>query len=296
MRSKVLKEEENTTFELENNKNWEYKEVDIKRVVPNSYNPSVMYPEDEAMLGENIENYGFLQPIVVVPSERHGELIYEIVDGEHRFNELRALGEKTIPAIIVDPSIFDEKTRRFQNVRMNKIRGHFDIAKFNNLVKDLVDNYGVSFDTIIPELGFTDEDEFHQLVEDARKNVPRAARKDYDKAIRSNDINTLGDLHSLVERLWKKYGDTMPANWMILDFGQHRHLLISMKPSEIKLMVEKFQDCVECGYTVDSVISFLMSTLDLPEFISQNKEYLQPITEETGTSLYGLENDGEFVG
>jgi len=270
----------------------EYVELPIKKVFPNNYNPVVMNPEDERILSDNIKNYGFLAPIIVVPVEVKGEeTYYEIVDGEHRFNEARSLGFETIGAIIADPEIFDEKVRKFQNVKLNKVRGHFDIQLFNNLVSDLMENHGVSFDDMIPELGFSDEDEFHQLVSDTRNIVPRAARKEFDRA--SKGIDSLSELHALVERLWRKYGDTMPANWMILDFGKHRHVMISMSPSSMNTIVDKFRDCLDLGVTVDSVISYLIRTLDVPEFVGQNMHLLTPVTEETGTSLYDAEVDVE---
>jgi hypothetical protein len=256
-----------------------------------------MSPEDEALLQDNIKKYGFLAPIIVVPIEKDdGDFYYEIVDGEHRFNEARSLGMETIKAIVVDPKIFDEKTRMFQNVKLNKLRGYLDVKAFNNLVTDLMNTYGVSFDDLIPELGFSDEDEFHQLVSDTRQMIPKEARKEYDRAIKQ--IDSISELHALVERLWRKYGDTMPANWMILDFGGHRHIMISMKSSSIKEIIEKFRECLEEGYTVDSVISTILLGTNIKEFIGNNKDLLLPITEESGTTLYstGDEYVGEFFG
>jgi len=280
-----------------NIKHGEYKEIPINLVFPNSYNPMVMSPEDEALLQDNIKKYGFLAPIIVVPIEKEdGDFYYEIVDGEHRFNEARSLGMETIKAIVVDPNIFDEKTRMFQNVKLNKLRGYLDVKAFNNLVTELMDTYGVSFDDLIPELGFSDEDEFHQLVSDTRQMIPKEARKEYDRAIKQ--IDSISELHALVERLWRKYGDTMPANWMILDFGGHRHIMISMKSSSIKEIIEKFRECLEEGYTVDSVLSTILLGTNIKEFIEKNKDLLLPITEESGTTLYstGDEYVGEFFG
>jgi hypothetical protein len=74
--------------------------------------------------------------------------------------------------------------------------------------------------------------------------------------------------------------------------------MISMKSSSIKEIIDKFRECLEEGYTVDSVISTILLGTNIKEFIENNKDLLLPITEESGTTLYstGDEYVGEFFG
>jgi len=53
----------------------------------------------------SIEKVGFIDPILVVPSEQEG--LYEVIDGQHRFVALQELWYQEIPAIIVDKKYKD---------------------------------------------------------------------------------------------------------------------------------------------------------------------------------------------
>ena len=250
--------------------------LDVDSIIPNAYNPNEMSPDDIALLRENIDKVGFLDPILVTvdPSD---DSRWVIIDGEHRFELLARGGTKKIPCIVADPSLFDEKTRKLQTVRMNKIRGAFNVSKFNALVKDLVTTHEIPFDEVALELGFTDEDEFQQLVSEGRKSIPRQAIKEYDKAVKQ--VDSTDQLYLLIERLWIKYGDTLSHNWMILDFGKKRHLWVRFESSGIYVFNERFRECMALGYTIDSLMTHLISNLDVVAYMDKFGEAMKKIEE-----------------
>lgn len=264
-------------------------EIPIEKIEANSWNPNEMNDEEFEMLQNNISKVGFLDPILVVPIE---DGRFRIVDGEHRFEAQRGYA-KTIQAIVCDPELFDETTSKIETVRMNKIRGGFNISKFNALVNDLVKNHEIPFDSIAQELGFVDESEFQQLVEDSRKQLPREAVKEFDRSVRK--IENIDQLHKLVERLWMKYGDTLGANFMILDYGGKRNIWVQIKRSSyVKTIVEKLREVLAEGYTVDSFIVALLNSVDIVNFIAENKDLLTKIpvgAEDTVDILLDSEDD-----
>jgi hypothetical protein len=267
--------------------------IEIENIIPNMWNPNTMDQEDFDLLQDNMEKVGFLDPILIAPLEydEEGKIIWQIIDGEHRFEQQRIMGAEDINCVVADPEIFDDKTRKLQTVRMNKIRGHLDIGKFNTLVNELVQNHEVPFDDIAMELGFSDEDEFQALVGEFRKSVPKKAKQEYDKAVKS--VTSVDDLYKLVERLWKKYGDSLPHNWMILDFGHKRNIWIRMQSSSIQLFTEKFRQVMAQDVTIDSLLYQILCNIDLDQFILTHRDKLERKPEGGPTSIEEVLADGE---
>ena len=78
--------------------------IAIEDIAPNPHNPRRLFDEEPMkVLEESIAKLGVLVPITVYipdPSVRTGET-YVILDGERRWRCVQALGEHTVPAIIV---------------------------------------------------------------------------------------------------------------------------------------------------------------------------------------------------
>ena len=271
------------------------KSINVDLITPNLYNPTVMSDEEFELLEHNITEIGFLDPILVIPKEGpEGQEYYQIIDGEHRFEAQRILGFEEIPAIVADPELFDEKTQKLQTVRMNQIRGSLDIVKFNNLVNDLINNHNVPFEDLAAELGFADMDEFQQLIDETRRSLPNTPgiKREFDRQVK--DVKTYDDLIKLVDRLYKRFGDTLPANFMILDFDRQHNILVKMNPSMLANILSKFRGILEAGYTVDSVVYQLIKDLDINSFVETYSSKLRLIdsdqeVEEALQELQGTE-------
>ena len=252
-------------------------DLPMDMIVPNTYNPNEMDDASFSLLEDNVERIGFVDPIVVVPGEDGNFLI---VDGAHRFEQRKISGEKEIPCIVVSPEIFDEKTLMLQTVRLNKIRGALNPTKFNALVDQLVNKHEVPFDDLMDELGFADESEFETLIDQGRQQIPKEARKEYDKAVKR--ISSVENLAKLIERLWLKYGNTVPANFMILEFNNKRHLWVTLHSASMSLFTDLFRECMSRGYTIDSFMEAALLTGDLDTFIELHGDKLRRIEEEDG--------------
>lgn len=246
----------------------------IDRIAPNLYNPNEMSEEAFSYLEENVEQVGFVDPIVVTP-DSDGNFI--IIDGQHRWEQQRMSGVTDIPCVIVSNEIFDEKTLMLQTVRLNNIRGTLNPDKFNALIDKLVNNHGMNFDTLVEDLAFEDIDYFQQLVKAGREEVPKEARKEYDKAVKK--VNSIDGLAKLIERLWLKYSSTVPANFMIIDYGDMRHLWIQMDQGHMAFCTDLFRSIFEEGYKVSSVLQIMLNELNLSEFIEKHKDKLEVISE-----------------
>ncbi len=234
-------------------------EVPISDIEPNQWNPNEMSAEEFNMLSENISDVDFLDPILVVPLPRGDgeEQRFRIVDGEHRFEQQRLMDSEMIKCVIADPERFDEDTQKFQTVRMNKIRGSLNKQKFTKLVEDLMTSGNYDLGELAHEFGFTDTDEFEAMVATARDSLPdEDMKKEFDKV--KDEIQTVDDLTAVLNRLFTRYGDTIPHHFMVMDFGGKDHIWLRMRPAHLQMVKEFGRDCVEGACTMDSLVMLLM--------------------------------------
>jgi len=251
-----------------------------------------MTADEFNMLSENIEDVDFLQPVLVVPLEiRDDRQIFRIVDGEQRYENERLRDSKTIPCIIADPDRVPEAKQMFQTVRMNKIKGHLNTRKFNDLVNRLVKTGEYKFSELAHEFGFVNEDEFQLLVESARESLPEDPdmRKEFDAA--KEDIKTVDDLSLLLNRLFTKYGSTLPYNYMLLDFGGKNHIWVRMSPRDFNIAKKLARDAMGLGYTFDSILSRVLSLMDIEKFVAKHKDFLELAEKTEETNIEDLADE-----
>ena len=263
--------------------------VDTGKIRPNEWNPNVMPPQAFNDLVDNIEELECcVQPVVVAPLEKkEGKFEYVVVDGEHRFEGLRLNEEKKIPCIVVDKMKGDGYAQRKQTVRLNKIKGSMDKRKLADLVTDMMEEE--PFDVVAEDLLFHDPTELEELLRAARESLPtEEMREAFDRA--KEDIRSVDDLSLVLNRLFTSFGDTLPANFMILDFGGKEHIWIRMSKQSHKRAVEAARASMAAGYTFDSIIERLLGQLDVEEFTVENREHLTviPDTSDDEESIDGL--------
>lgn len=101
--------------------------VSVDWLKPNEYNPNRQSEHEFDLLKRSIQEDGFTQPVLCLPDGR-------IVDGEHRWRAMKALGKETIPVVKVDMS---EAQRRVSTIRHNLARGSHDVELTATVFKDL---------------------------------------------------------------------------------------------------------------------------------------------------------------
>jgi len=268
-----------------------------KEIRPNPWNPNEMDPDVFNELVTNIETDGFIQPIAVGPLEDDpDEYKWEIIDGEHRFDGLAILDVPEIPCYIRN---IDEDKRKFLTVKMNRLRGKMDRKKFTKLVEDLMQRH--TFEEVAEQMAFTDPTELEALMEGARESLPtKEMRDEFDAA--KKDIKTVDDLSLLLNRLFTKYGDTLPANFMILDFGGKEHIWVRMERDQFSKIRSQAREVLAHGYTFDSFLSHLLTVIPVERTIEKYKDFLAEAKADASSGsvvdiddvLGGKDEEGEL--
>lgn len=250
-----------------------------KLIRPNAWNPNTMNADTFHEVVSNIEELGFVQDVVIapLPDEEALESGYQfrIVDGEHRFDALSLFDEiEEIPCKIVD---IPEDNQKFQTVKLNKLRGKMDQKRFNSLVKDLMQRY--TFEEVAQHMAFTDPSELEALIGNARDTLPTNEMKtEFDKA--RGEIKTVDDLTMVLNRLFTQFGDTLPFNFMVLDFGGKEHLWVRLDPGEFRRIQSKARDCIAHGVTFDSVLARVLTILPVDKFIKSHRDFLKEPSDD----------------
>ena len=249
--------------------------------MPGIRDTNEMTAEQFNMLSANVDEVGFLDPILVVPLPvKSGKVQqYRIVDGEHRFELMRLNDAKEIPCVIVDPKRFDERKQKQQTVRMNKIHGTFNVKKFSALVADMMGKYKISHEEMAQELGFVNPKEFDEMVEAVRETLPtKEMKKEFDQA--KGDLKSIDDLGTLINDLFSHYGSTLPANFMIIDFGGKEHLWVRLPEGAKDVVTNKAKECAALGVTFDSLLVKVITDLNFTKYIEKNRGFLDSVEDQ----------------
>jgi hypothetical protein len=102
------------------------------KLVANTWNPNRMTPVMREKLAEAIDLFGFIDPLTVRPL---GDL-YQIIDGEHRFEVGVELGFEDFDAMIVE-GLTDVDAKKLTIV-MNELHGQADPDKLGPLIEDII--------------------------------------------------------------------------------------------------------------------------------------------------------------
>lgn len=207
-------------------------EIPLEKLRKNSWNPQKMSPMKFNMLCEEIEKEGFDEPILVVPSKTE-EGCYVIIAGEHRYEAMKVLGEKTIPAIVKDWT--DEEEQKIKTVRRNLLRGELDEVKFSRLVNDLVDSFNVPINDLPELLGFETESEFSKYYIGDRRKKDEQIKKAIEDVKRETRL--MDGMSFVLHNIFGRYGDTVPKGFIFFMNKGKMHLMVEETP-ELEKVVE----------------------------------------------------------
>lgn len=248
--------------------------VPIDLIDPNEWNPNKLSEAMFNRLVQDMEKIGFLQPILLVPKD-NGR--YRIVDGEHRYEAAKLSDMRDVPAVIVEGDFAaDEDSQKFQTMRMNMIRGSLDKRKFQDMVEGLLERHGL--EEIAESMAFDDIDALRSMIDSARATLPTPElRKEFDKA--KEEIKTVDDLSNVLNRLFTRYGSTLPYHFMVMDFGGKDHLWVRMPDKQAYTdMLGLAKQCQDRGVTFSSLLltlmrerggTFLLDAMDRLESVSE---------------------------
>jgi len=106
----------------------EIRKVKIKDIKYAPYNPRKISDEMLNKLKQSIEEFGYVEPIVVNKRTRH------VVGGNQRLKALNDLGIEEVEAVFVD---LDDAREKALNIALNKITGEWDYPKLKDLLEEL---------------------------------------------------------------------------------------------------------------------------------------------------------------
>jgi hypothetical protein len=100
-------------------KEFAVKKIPISSIKFDKTNPNVVSDDQMEALSIGMKKFGYLAPVIL--NEK-----LQVLDGEHRVKVYEKLGEKDIPAYVINANKLDGKMLR---QIMNKLRGEHDIRK-----------------------------------------------------------------------------------------------------------------------------------------------------------------------
>lgn len=119
----------------------------LEDLFANDYNPNRMPDTEMMLLQDCIRKYGFLFPIITSWDE--GRKKYRIIDGYHRFEDLKRMGKKWVAILDLRLNYHDAVQL---TVLMNRIKGLHQVELMSDLVLKL-ENLGLQDNEICENLG-----------------------------------------------------------------------------------------------------------------------------------------------
>ena len=144
---------------------------------PNTWNPNRVHSAELRLLERSLLSTGWLQPLLVNPDRL-------IIDGFHRWRlsqdskAVRSRWKGKVPVAVLD---VDRPTAMLMTIRINRAKGTHVAVEMSAIVRELLEDHGVSRETIAAEIGGT-KDEVDLLAQESvftAKNINKWA---YSKA------------------------------------------------------------------------------------------------------------------
>jgi len=239
-------------------------EVPIEKVFPNQFNPNVMDEKEFNLLVKNVQEIGMAVPITVVEKK---DGTFMIIGGEHRWKAARLTGEKKIPAVVYREEDISEDFIKFQTMRLNMIHGKIDPKKFIDMYNSLSNRY--SEEVLKESMGFLNQAEWDRLLSKVKAGLPNKDLKERFDQVKEQ-IKTMEDLSTVLNRLFTEYGSTLPYAFMIFDFGGKENLWVRMDKPLFSTMKMIANECVLNKVTLDAVLNeVLIMALNRKEEVTE---------------------------
>jgi len=226
----------------------------------NEENPNTQKDVIFNKLVENIQEAGFLEPIMVRPLEDEGQ--YEIVSGHHRFEAGKIVGYTEFPCIIMHD--FDKDMGDFQLVRMNMLKGDLDPMKFTKLYNRMAEKYG---DELTKEaMALVDMKKFDKLYMTISEALPKDLQQKLEKS--RTEIKDIDGLSRILNNLFATYGDTLQFNFMILDYAKKEQLWVKMeKEMKQKVFDHIVPELAGQGININDYLNVLINEHGMDESV-----------------------------
>ena len=248
-------------------------DLSIEDLIDDEDNPNV---QDEAtfdLLVDEIREHGFDEPIQVRPHPtKPGK--YQISSGHHRTKAARVIGLLAIPAVVKE---YSDREQKIHLAKRNALRGNFDKAKLAKIYQDV--SKGRDPIQVQRELGFTDPKKFDKIVEAAAKNLSPKQKKKLADA--KEDIKTLDDLSSVLNRIFKETGSEADSGYLCFSFGGKDHHYIKIDDDTNKKLHDIGKACEDADMPMKDFLQSIITAADLPSPATAVKKRKAPTRKRT---------------
>jgi ParB-like chromosome segregation protein Spo0J len=128
--------------------------TDVFTLKQNSWNPNTVFNTELALLEESILENRWLHPIII---NANGV----IIDGYHRHwlaknsQKIMERDAGLVPCVILDIS---DREAMMMTVRINRAKGTHGAMPMRDLVRSLIDDYGVTPEEMVEKMGMTESE------------------------------------------------------------------------------------------------------------------------------------------
>jgi len=251
-------------------------------VIPEARARATFSDEEDAELKASIEKNGFTIPILVRKIDEH---VFELVDGEHRIELLREMGQDKVPAVI---SELDDTRATMLNILANTARGSQNPMDVAEALKRAADT-GVNTKELAAAIGHTESwvrlyltlPEMPDHYKDAlRDGVLRVGH--VQEAMRLNDpveidaaLQSVLSLHWNVKTL-KYYVDERVRHISEAVAAGNKEFLENPPTTSYAKEVVAYGNCMTCHRTVNR------ADLTMPTICPDCRALLEWIIEQLG--------------
>lgn len=152
--------------------------VDVDKLSANDYNPNVVYSKEMELLKFSLLKQGWIQPILVTQD-------YVIIDGFHRATiaksdkKVNAMTDGKVPCVVMNLA---EPQRMLLTIRINRAKGSHIAIRMSDIIKELVNEYGIPVKEICKEIGATKDEVDLLMMENVFKKLKIDEDTQYSKA------------------------------------------------------------------------------------------------------------------
>lgn len=152
--------------------------IEVDELNANDYNPNVVFTKEKELLKFSIIKNGWIQPILTTEENI-------IIDGFHRATlaktdkEVKKLTNGKVPVVRMKLS---EPERMLLTIRINRAKGSHIAVKMGDIIKKLINNYGISKKEIMEQIGATKDEIELLMLDNVFKKYEFNEESEYSKA------------------------------------------------------------------------------------------------------------------
>jgi len=226
-------------------------ELELEKLIPTDWNPNELGEGKFNALFDNISENGVLEPFVVSPLD---DGTYTVVGGHHRLEVCKILKLPSVPCVIKYG--MTEEQIKFQNLKLNVIRGKINPEKFTALYEEMAKANPEK--DIAAEMGITDKGELDKMLVQTKKSLPSEMQDAFDKA--KQNIKTVDDLVLVLNKLFSEQGSQYDStHYMVLNYEGKESIYIRLPNDDYKYLKSCANKCFVHSIALDQVVRKLLA-------------------------------------